>query len=746
MTDATQVEADGGADGDGVVLGATAWGGMDWDRDPHMRIINHVLSIGMCSVVVVVSVVWLLARRNHEPLKSRSLGLMLIQTSAPAWLLARRNHEPLKSRSLGLMLIQIAAPAMVVLGSVIRAFHNGHPDCDVKVITTILVPPVLLLPGLLAAYRTREKRRLQAALAHLGADVDMAFVKRQKFRASWRMSARIIAIAAICVGVTLGVRVLQRPEWYFTGAPPGSIDCDGATRPADGFVTIVWLVLNFVPYFASLARLRKLRADVFLQTTEMKAAGYFSIAFLIVWILMVAGPLRDVTNRIIHATQLASIWACGIVTISVIVPTAMTHASRFQRVRSAFKKRVRTKVGVSDAYRSDGDSHSSDGGSSMMSSPKRSASGVSPASTPVAGNWTPSTPASPALGASSIAGGESRDERVMRRWAVSKARTRMAAAVEAGRDPARALDLSIVLAIPLMRKLFAEHLELEFSAESLLFWTLSSTDRVAFDAARFGVSIHERRKWLATTFVADGAPMQVNIEHTTRRAIEEAVANEATALATPVEEDLVPDSACRATATEAPAAVQRAFDAGRDEVFRLMETDSWSRFVSSAAFMRGVALLRELPGEVAGKSVRGIQMQTRWATLRGRGVAPAVAAQAAALEFSAESLLFWTLSSTDRVAFDAARFGVSIHERRKWLATTFVADDAPMQVNIGHRSRRAIEKAVANEVAALAAPSVRASADLEEAGATWASAMEAQAAVRRAFDKGRDEVFRLLEA
>mmetsp|Transcript_17239 Transcript_17239/g.60585 ORF Transcript_17239/g.60585 Transcript_17239/m.60585 type:complete len:620 (-) Transcript_17239:183-2042(-) len=578
MTDATQVEADGGADGDGVVLGATAWGGMDWDRDPHMRIINHVLSIGMCSVVVVVSVVWLLARRNHEPLKSRSLGLMLAQ---------------------------IAAPALVAVEGVFRAVNDGKPNCEAVMIIAITLPTVLLMPGLLAAYRTWEMRRLQNALARLGADVDLAFVKRQKFRASWRMSARVLAATTIGAIIFITIRAVMRPDTYFTGDPVGTHQCDASTKPADGAVTLLWTLILVVPYYVAVVRLRNLRADFFMQTTELKTAGLLSLFFLVVWALMVGGPLRDFSNRVVHAVQLSSVWACGIVGISVIAPAVLTHSKRFQRAgraRAAFKSVVMGDEGSDDGS---GSEHSDHEGGALTSShsPKR----MSPAATPV-GSWTPRNAGpSPVLGASSVPGSECRDERVMRRWAVRKAKSRIDEAIATGQDPALALDLSVVLAIPITRKLFAEHLELEFSAESLLFWTMSSTDRVVFDAARTEVSVHERRRWLMTTFIMNDAPMQVNIGDRARRAIEKAIANEAVATRIPESSGDIEEGAGEwAREMEAEAAVRRAFDNARKEVFRLMEADSWPRFSTTVAFRRGVALLQELPEDVAFQSMHHV--------------------------------------------------------------------------------------------------------------------------------------------
>lgn len=544
----------------------------DWDRDPHLRVLNFVFAVCLIGSVTIVAWIWAFKRRNLQPLRSRSAVLLIGQT--------------------------VAAMIMFAEG-ITRQVLDGKILCDLHMVTQVLNLAAVFAPSATSAYRvcasllssprcifilthrchTGVLRKLQRMVSKGFDGVDLEVVKKLRWRTSWRLPA-IVFGSLLFVGlllVWLRVAVL-RPNYYFRSDGPVISDCS-ACQPflcltcrcrtvrrlhltpspsvavavavrEEYAVLLCWLGLQITAYYGIMCKLRGLSEDFYYHLREMRLLFGFSVPFFLTFAVLFTGRMREVGTRYFPPYIVGAMWATTIVVISVLTPAILTHQKDIQLPRRGGQMISERSEFASPAH------------SRRMST----SSVLSGSNSPLHSGSVRLTPA---------------ETRAKRRA--------LAAVTEAfsvgGRED---LSLKTVLWWPPARELFAEHLEREFSAESLMFWRLANPSRIAADARAMGISVRDRQEWLARTFLLDGAPMQVNVPA-------EVCANAANVFDKPNAVLSVPKrSAVSPLPLQHSAVFKLLFSQARRQVYLLMLTDSWPRFRTSPAYEAVLELARGL--------------------------------------------------------------------------------------------------------------------------------------------------------
>lgn len=343
-------------------------------------------------------------------------------------------------------------------------------------------------------------------------------------------------------------------------------------------------------YISVACKLRRLSDDLFFQRREMMIQASFLGVFMVLFLgLFSAGSGfgRELSLRYLPSSVLASLISAGVSITSVLVPTILTYDASLQNADPA--DRVF--------------SHSSDAEKTSISGRSRVLSGhdgsVSLSRDVEAGHDRGSEQQRRRSAVSSAFDGSgSDDERAARSGPQLR---RVLTAVSEEERGGRKIPLKVILAWPPSRKLFAEHLEKEFAAESLSFWRTAEPPRVAARATALGISVFELYRALAEMFLLPGSAMEVNVpsdvskeavrlfgEHKSGRAQSVSVRPITT-------EDAVTD-------TEV-ASARRLFRKARNHMYLLMKTDSWPRFRQSPAFEKLLQITRTLSAELADGAV-----------------------------------------------------------------------------------------------------------------------------------------------
>lgn len=420
-------------------------------------------------------------------------------------------------------------------GGIVRHLGAGHfHGCVTPTVNSALVPLAFFVPGTLSAYRAYSLRLLQHDVARHGAHASLALAGRVRRRTS--TGAFLAVLAAFCLagaGIVLVRLLLVGSASYDVGG--GAAVAQECSQAGVGrLMTIGWVAILVVLYASSILRLRRLPGDFYYQVAELRINALLSMVCLPMWwALGPNAPLKVVGATVVHASVWASVWACACVTTAVLWPAVLTWSPKFQE--NVCRPHVAGKRNVV--------------------SPQVAASSSAVAATPSAGSI-----ASPnAHVAIHLAASPDGAEAVSSY--VEEARRLVAAG--------KTLTLNLALKIPRLRREFAEHLETEFCSELIAFYLVTRGAAITQDAEQLGQSVSDRIRWIADTFVREGALMQVNISGEAR-------------------DETLSDI------DRGDAGTAVVFRRARLEVLDLLSRSSWPRFLD-AREKRALAELVELP-------------------------------------------------------------------------------------------------------------------------------------------------------